>query len=259
MAKARLDTLLVQRGLVANRDLAARLVMAGEVRVNDQVLLLPSLQVDVAARLDVAARPRFVSRGGEKLQAALDAFGLPVTGRICADLGASTGGFTDCLLQAGAGRVYAIDVGEGLLDWRLRQNARVVVMEGVNARFLEALPEPVSLVTIDAAFISLKVLLPAVRGWFGTEGGEVVALIKPQFEADKAEAGRGRGVIKDPDRHAALLVEVLVAAEGEGYGVRGLLASPLLGAKGNREFLAWLVYPGAAGADLPNLARQVSG
>ena len=166
MPKTRLDLLLVERGLAESRALAQRLVMAGQVRVDGQVALKPSLSVDANARLSLEQPPPFVSRGGEKLEAALQAFDVSPQGRTCADVGASTGGFTDCLLQHGAGRVYAIDVGQGILHWKLRQDGRVVVMEKTNARYLERLPEPVSLVTIDASFISLKILLPVVRGWF---------------------------------------------------------------------------------------------
>jgi 23S rRNA (cytidine1920-2'-O)/16S rRNA (cytidine1409-2'-O)-methyltransferase len=197
--------------------------------------------------------PRFVSRGGEKLAAALEAFAVNVKDRVCADVGASTGGFTDCLLQQGAARIYAIDVGKGLLHWKLRNDPRVVVMEKTNARFLESLPEPVSLVTIDASFISLRLLLPAVKRWFsGTQlstfgegtkkhdASDLIALIKPQFEAGKKDVSRGGGVIRHPEIHRQVLLDVLNYAQAQGLGVRGLIKSPLLGPKGNVEFLAWL-------------------
>src|SRR5512138_2677440 len=184
MPKTRLDLLLVERGLAESRAKAQALIMAGEVRVDGEVALKPATSVDTAARLEVEQGPRFVSRGGEKLDAALEAFGIPVLDRICADVGASTGGFTDCLLQRGAARVYAIDVGKGILHWRLRNDPRVVVMEKTNARFVEGLPEPVSLVTVDASFISLKILLPVIKGWL-VPGGDVLALVKPQFEAGR--------------------------------------------------------------------------
>ena len=177
------------------------------------------------------------------------------SGRVCADVGASTGGFTDCLLQHGAAKVYTIDVGKGILHWKLRSDPRVIVMEETNARYVESLPEPVSLVTIDASFISLKILLPVVKSWLPspsasppfrrkwgeTEGeGDVIALIKPQFEAGRKESARHKGVIRDPAVHKAILLDVLAFAREQGFGVRGLLRSPVLGPKGNVEFLAWL-------------------
>ena len=165
MAKVRLDVLLVERRLAETRAKAQALIMAGQVRVDGEVETKPSAQILPDARLDLDTGPRFVSRGGDKLDAALTAFGVDVRGRVCADVGASTGGFTDCLLQHGAAKVYAIDVGKGLLHWKLRTDPRVVVMEETNARFVESLPEPVSLVTIDASFISLKILLPVVKRW----------------------------------------------------------------------------------------------
>jgi 23S rRNA (cytidine1920-2'-O)/16S rRNA (cytidine1409-2'-O)-methyltransferase len=247
MRKVRLDTLLVERGLANSRSLAQRLVMAGQVRVNGQVELRASARVLSDVQLEVEAGPRFVSRGGEKLEAALQAFNVDVEEYVCADVGASTGGFTDCLLQHSAARVYAIDVGQGILDWRLRNDGRVVVMERTNARFLEKLPEFVNLVTIDVSFISLKVILPMVRGWFSDTpyskqgpASSVIALIKPQFEAGRHEAGRGKGVIRDPHIHRQVLMEVLGFARLQGFALRGLIRSPLMGPKGNTEFLAWL-------------------
>src|SRR5512136_183599 len=165
MQKVRLDLLLVERGLAESRAKAQALIMAGQVRVDGQVELKASAALAPEAHLEVETGPRFVSRGGEKLEAALMAFPIQVEGRVCADVGASTGGFTDCLLQHGAAKVYAIDVGKGILHWKLRSDRRVVVMEETNARYVQSLPEPVSLVTIDASFISLKILLPVVRGW----------------------------------------------------------------------------------------------
>lgn len=254
MAKVRLDVLLVERGLAESRAKAQALIMAGEVRVDGQVALKPATAVDPATRLDVEQGPRFVSRGGEKLEAALEQFHLQVRDRVCADVGASTGGFTDCLLQRGAAKVYAIDVGKGILHWKLRNDPRVVVMEQTNARFVQALPEPVALVTVDASFISLKLLLPVARNWLaaspasglrtedGRESdGQVVALIKPQFEAGRQDVARGDGVIRDPVVHRQVLLDVLSFAESQGFGVRGLIRSPLLGPKGNVEFLAWLI------------------
>lgn len=243
MEKKRLDVVLVERGLVESRTLAQRLVMAGQVRVAGQVVLKPSTSVDEASEILVDNGPPFVSRGGEKLAAALRDFYISPAGRICADVGASTGGFTDCLLQNGAARVYAIDVGYGILHWKLRSDPRVISMERTNARYVTALPEVVSLITIDASFISLRILLPVVKYWFPLEGGEVVGLIKPQFEAGREEASRGEGVIHDPLVHRQVLVDVLGAAVLEGYALAGLIRSPLKGPKGNIEFLVWLQYP----------------
>jgi 23S rRNA (cytidine1920-2'-O)/16S rRNA (cytidine1409-2'-O)-methyltransferase len=248
MAKVRLDVLLTERGLAESRAKAQALIMAGQVRVNDQVILKPATAIDPNSTPTVDHGPRFVSRGGEKLDAALEAFGIDVSGLVCADVGASTGGFTNCLLQRGAEKVYAIDVGKGILHWKMRNHPRVVVMEETNARHVESLPEPISLVTVDASFISLKILLPVIRSWFAlshpeevrSKKGEVIALIKPQFEAGKKDVARGDGVIRDPEIHRQVLLDVLSFAVNEGYGLRGLIKSPLLGPKGNTEFLAWL-------------------
>lgn len=261
MAKKRLDLVLVEEELVETRSLAQRLVMAGQVRVDGQVAVKPSQFVRDGAEVTVDHGPRFVSRGGEKLASALEAFPVDVTGLVCADAGASTGGFTDCLLQNGARKVYAIDVGHGILHWNLRNDPRVVVMEQTNARHVEKLAEPVSLVVIDASFISLKILLRAVKGWFApaaptpnpspASGGgetrsveegakEVIALIKPQFEAGRKEVSRGKGVIRDGEIHRRVLHEILGFAQERGFSVRGLIRSPVLGPKGNVEFLVWL-------------------
>jgi len=239
-AKVRLDRLLVERGLAEDVTAAQRLIMAGEVRVAGQVVTEIARKVPAGADVTVDLGPRYVSRGGEKLQAALGAFGLlSLEGRVCADVGASTGGFTDCLLQHGAGRVYAIDVGYGILHWKVRSDPRVQVMERTNARHVARLPEPVSLCTIDASFISLKVLLPVVANWLNA-GGEIVALIKPQFEAGRAEASKGEGVIRDAAVHRAVLADILSFCAAKGFGVAGLIRSPLRGPKGNVEFLAHL-------------------
>ena len=262
MAKVRLDVLLVERGLAESRAKAQALIMAGQVRVNDQVALKAAATLEPDAVLKVDSGPRFVSRGGEKLDAALEAFNMDVTGLVCADVGASTGGFTDCLLQRGAAKVYAMDVGKGILHWKLRTDSRVVLMEETNARYVKSLPEPASLVTIDASFISLKILLPVVKNWLspspggrgaGGEGG-VVALIKPQFEAGRRDVARGDGVIRDATVHRQVLLDVLTFARDEGFDVRGLIRSPLLGPKGNAEFLAWLGFAG--GGDIQQLIEE---
>lgn len=274
MPKTRLDLLVVERGLAESRAKAQALIMAGQVRVNGQTALKPATAIEPSATLTVDSGPRFVSRGGEKLDAAIQAFGFDLNGLVCADVGASTGGFTDCMLQRGAAKLYTIDVGKGILHWKLRNDPRVVVMESTNARFVESLPELVSLVTIDASFISLKILLPVVKSWllpseFNREerkareektnlgalselrgskvGGNIIALIKPQFEAGKKDVARGDGVIRDPDIHKQVLLDVLTFAQAEGFAVRGLIRSPLLGPKGNTEFLTWLTYPAQEG------------
>ncbi|MFQ5812651.1 MAG: TlyA family RNA methyltransferase [Anaerolineae bacterium] len=236
--KKRLDVLLVERGLVESRERGKRLIMAGEVLVNGQVMDKPGMRVAGGADIRLRAKPPYVSRGGLKLEAALDSFAVQVAGAVAADVGASTGGFTDCLLQRGASRVYAIDVGYGQLTWRLRQHPRVVVMERVNVRYLESLPEPIDLATVDVSFISLELVLPSVMGWL-EPAGDIIALIKPQFEAGRAEVGRG-GVVKDPEVHRAVLGKILGWALDHGLAVRGLIASPLKGPAGNVEFLTHL-------------------
>ena len=208
MAKRRLDTLLVDRGLAESPEKAQALVMAGAVRVNEQPAPKPGVMVSDDVSVDVAEGPRFVSRGGEKLDHALEAFGVGVSGLVTADIGSSAGGFTDCLLKRGATRVYAVDVGRGQLDYRLRQDPRVVVMEGVNAREL-SLAEPVDFAVVDVSFISLQLVLPAVARVLKPDAknrgaGTIIALFKPQFEAAKEEVPRG-GVIKAPLMHATLI------------------------------------------------------
>lgn len=248
MERERLDVLLVARGLAESRSLAQRLIGAGEVLVDGRVVDKPGAQVPMTATLTLVARPRFVSRGGEKLDAALERFAIPVAGRVAADIGASTGGFTDCLLQRGALRVYALDVGYGQLAWTLRQDPRVVALERTNARYVTALPEPVDLIVSDVSFISVRLIYPTAVRWL-REGGEIVSLIKPQFEAGRAQVGKG-GVVRDPAVHRQVLVEVCAALAELGLGLRGLMVSPLLGPAGNLEFLGWW-QPGAAGDDVP--------
>jgi 23S rRNA (cytidine1920-2'-O)/16S rRNA (cytidine1409-2'-O)-methyltransferase len=263
--KVRLDVLLIERGLVESRAKAQALIMAGQVRVNGQVALKPATAIDGNSALEVDTGPRFVSRGGEKLDAALEAFAIDVRDRICADVGASTGGFTDCMLQRGAMKVYSIDVGKGILHWKLRKHPRVAVMEETNARFVESLPEPVSFVTIDASFISLKILLPVVKKWFLTSPpaplpmgeGRILALIKPQFEAGKKDVARGDGVIRDPLIHRQVLLDILSFAQETGFHICGLVKSPLLGPKGNAEFLVWLDLQAQTSADMPALVEKV--
>lgn len=255
--KIRLDVLLVERNLAESRALAQRLVMAGQVRVAGQMITKPSVQVAEDAVITLDMGPKYVSRGGEKLEAAMLGFGLDVSGRVCADVGASTGGFTDCLLQFGAAKVYAIDVGYGQLHWRLRRDTRVIPMERTNARNLVALPEPAGCVTIDASFISLQVLLPVVWGWLVPRMGDVVALVKPQFEAGKEAVDKGSGVIQDPKVHQRVLEDTLIFAEKTGYTSCGLIRSPLRGPKGNTEFLVWLQNDTNNGCDRQVLIQNV--
>ena len=258
MEKIRLDVLLVEQGLVDSRSLAQRMVMAGQVRVDGEVILKPSVRIVSYARLSIDQGPPFVSRGGEKLAAALAAFGLEdMSGMVCADIGASTGGFTDCLLQHGAQRVFAVDVGYGELHWKLRNDPRVSVMERTNARNVPGFPQQVDLVTVDASFISLRILLPVIHSWFTQGAGKLVALIKPQFEAGRADAARGEGVIRDPAVHRQVLLTVLEAARTEGFGVQGLIRSPLVGPKGNVEFLVYLVLPPGLPLDAAELVNGV--
>ncbi len=245
--RGRLDQLLVDRGLVETRSRAQALLLAGQVRVGlgdaARVDRKPGDLVDEDVPIGLVARDRFVSRGAHKLEAALDAFGIDPAGRVCLDVGASTGGFTDVLLQRGASRVYALDVGRGQLADALRRDPRVVSLERTNARSLTAstLPEPVTLAVIDVSFISLDLVLGPVVSAFAPEGGRIVPLVKPQFEA-----GRGRapgGVVRDPEVHEEVLVRVARQALALGLDVRGAIASPLLGPEGNREFLLDLAVP----------------
>lgn len=252
--KTRLDRLVVDRGLAETRSVAQRLIMAGQVRVNGQVEIKASRQFTDQDQIRIETGPRYVSRGGLKLEAALDAFPIEVKEAVCADVGASTGGFTDCLLQHGAARVYAIDVGHGQLDWKLRQDQRVIVKERTNARYLQSLPEPIDLVTVDAAFISLKLLLPRIQGWL-SDDGLVVCLIKPQFEAGPAQVARG-GVVRDPAVRRQVVKAVMGDALALGLLPAGLLESPILGPKGNREYLLWCVSSGTA-ADEGDLISAV--
>lgn len=236
--KQRLDKLLVERGLVSTRSRAQGLIMAGEVLVDGQRVDKPGTAVPIQADLQLIAPMLYVSRGGYKLAGALNTFSLDVTGRICADVGACTGGFTDVLLQNGAARIYAIDVGYGQLDWNLRQNQCVVVMERTNARHLESLPERVTFVSIDVSFISLKLILPAVQKWLGPHA-DIVALIKPQFEAGRKQVGKG-GIVKDPAVHRQVLTDLLTWSIENDLQPQGLTRSPIQGADGNVEFLLWL-------------------
>ena len=240
MPKQRLDNLVVERGLVDSREQARRLILAAQVLVNGHPATKPGHKVDTASELLLKSTPRFVSRGGEKMEAAFETFNVDVEGLTCIDVGSSTGGFTDCLLQHGAAKVYAVDVGKGQLNWQLRNDPRVIVMEGVNARYLkkEAIPDTPSFAVADVSFISLTKVLPAVIDMLA-RGAELVTLIKPQFEAGRKQVQKG-GVIKDPAVRQAVVEQI------KEFGTQelrlqwlGLCESPIKGPAGNIEFLAW--------------------
>jgi len=236
--RSRIDALLVERGLVSSRAQAQAVLMAGDIRVNGAPVTKPGLMVQESASIEVLHRPAYVSRGGDKLAHALEVFHVDPTGFVCLDAGASTGGFTDCLLQHGAARVYAVDVGYGVLDYRLRQDSRVVVMERVNARELAPLPEACDLLVMDVSFIGVEKVLPAVCRSL-KPGAQLVILVKPQFQGRREEVGK-KGVVKDPQLHAAILGRVVAWTASNGLRLLGLTTSPLLGPEGNREFFLHL-------------------
>jgi 23S rRNA (cytidine1920-2'-O)/16S rRNA (cytidine1409-2'-O)-methyltransferase len=235
--RRRLDRLLVDLGLAASRERAAALILAGRVTVEGRRAEKAAQQVAPDARMEVLEDDEgYVSRGGIKLAGALDAFSLTVAGLIAMDVGASTGGFTDCLLRRGARRVYAVDVGYGQLAWKLRQDARVVVLERTNVRYLEReqIPEPVDIATVDTSFISLTKVIPRVLEFLG-ENGRLLALIKPQFEVGRGRVGKG-GVVRQPELHRQVISEVERFCRDQALAVGGVMESPILGPKGNREF-----------------------
>lgn len=244
MTRLRLDQLLVARGLAPSRERAQALILAGAVRVKGEVARRAGAPVDDDVAIALATGPRFVSRGGEKLDAALAETGLDVKGAVALDVGSSTGGFTDALLQRGAVRVYAVDVGKGQLDWRLRTDARVVVREGVNARLGFELPEAVDLIVADLSFISLRVALPPSLRHLRA-GGHVLALVKPQFEAGREAVGKG-GIVRDPEARAKSAVAVAERFTADGLGVITIVPSRLPGREGNRELFV-LARKGDAG------------
>ncbi|HXZ05608.1 MAG TPA: TlyA family RNA methyltransferase [Ktedonobacteraceae bacterium] len=241
--KERLDVALVRRGLASSRERARALIMAGQVLVAGHLVDKPGtlISLDVECSLkETADELKYVSRGGLKLEKALNAFGLNPQGLVALDVGASTGGFTDCLLKHGAKRVYALDVGQGQLAWTLRNDPRVVVMEHTNIRYVQSLPEPIQCATIDVSFISLRLVLPALVPLL-VQGAWIVALVKPQFEAGKAEVDRGGGVIKDPEVHNRVLHELREwISQHTPFQILGLTDSPIYGRDGNREFLLYL-------------------
>jgi len=239
-ARVRIDRLLVERGLAESREKAQAMVMAGEVLAGGRKISKPGQQVDPEAEIRLLGQgPKYASRAGVKLEAALERFGIDVRGRVCLDIGSSTGGFTDCLLAHGARKVYAVDVGAGQLDWRLRQDPRVVVRERVNARFLsrEIVPEPAGFVCCDVSFISVTLILPVLPPLLAP-GAELVVLVKPQFEAGKGEVGKG-GVVRDPRLHRRAVERVRAGAAALGFRRILETESPIQGAEGNREFLLY--------------------
>ncbi len=238
MAKRRLDLLLVEKGLTPSREKAQALIMAGEVVMEGGHLLKPSSLVEEDAEISLKKALPYVSRGGLKLEHALRQFALKPSGMIALDVGASTGGFTDCLLQQGAKRVYALDVGYGQLDLKLRRDPRVVVMEKVNAHYPFSLPEPVNITTIDVSFISLVKVLPNILSHL-VEPAWLLALVKPQFEARREQVQKG-GLVRDPLVHAQVIGELACWCISQGLRIRGLTPSPILGTKGNREFFLFL-------------------
>ena len=236
--KQRLDRLMVERGLAESREKAQALIMAGEVKVNGQKAAKPGHTVETDCALELLSRPPYVSRGGFKLAGALQHFAIDVTGAACLDIGSSTGGFTDVLLQAGAARVHAVDCGSGQLDWKLRNDARVVMHEGINARTLDFqdIGEPADFLCCDVSFISVTLILPAVVPLL-KPAGQMVILIKPQFEVGKGQVGKG-GIVRDPELHRAACEKVERAVRDMGYAT-ALTQSPIAGAEGNKEFLLY--------------------
>ena len=249
--KKRLDLLLVEQGLIRSRDRAKAMIMAGKVLVNDAVADKPGVQVKADAPIKVKEEDHpYVSRGGLKLEKGLTHFPVSAEGAVCLDIGASTGGFTDCLLKFGAKKVYAVDVGYGQLDWSLRQDDRVVVIERTNIRHLEKekIPESVDMVVADTSFISLKTVIPAAEK-FMRPGTKILALIKPQFEAGKENVGKG-GVVKDPDIRQAVVEDITGFFTQRGYRANGVVPSPILGPKGNEEFVIYLDFLGLSSPEL---------
>ena len=239
MKKIRIDILLVENGLSESRSKAQRQIMAGEVRVDGNLVYKPSEKFLPEVEIKISQKPRFVSRGGIKLLHAIEHFKIDCNGKICVDIGASTGGFTDCLLQNGAKKVYAIDVGYGQLHLKLRIDKRVVNWERTNIKDVKEFEEPVGIVTADASFISLEKILPVVRQWTFSSDAEIITLVKPQFEVGRIVAARGKGVIRDEEQRQKALDKVIAFAEMTGYKFSGVTRSPIKGPKGNVEYLAY--------------------
>lgn len=238
--KKRVDVLLLDQGLVETREQGQSLIMAGKVYADGHQVTKPGIRLNTTANLSVSQGLPYVSRGGIKLSHALDMFGIDPSGMVTLDIGASTGGFTDCLIQRGSSKVYALDVGKGQLDYRLRNNPRVSIMEKINAHYPFEIPEKVSVITIDVSFISLTKIIPNVFHHI-TKSGVVIALVKPQFEVRKSKVGK-KGVIKDPHVHAEAISDVILWAINQGIRLRNITPSPIFGAAGNREFFILLEF-----------------
>ena len=245
--KKRLDVLLTELGLAPSREKAKALIMSGEVYVNGQKAEKAGEEFEETASVEVAASLRYVSRGGLKLEKTMQKYGISLENKVCADIGASTGGFTDCMLQSGASRVYAVDVGYGQLAWKLRQDERVVCLERTNARYLshEQIPEKLDFASIDVSFISLTKVLEPVKELM-KEGGQIVCLIKPQFEAGREKVGK-KGVVREPETHLEVIEKVIEFARSLGFSVLNLEYSPIKGPEGNIEYLLFLQKDGLAG------------
>lgn len=243
MKRQRIDILLANSGLVESRNKGQRLVMAGEVEVDGQLVHKPSELFDPSCHITIRNKPRYVSRGGLKLEKAIIEFDInDIEGKICADIGSSTGGFTDCLLQNGAEKVYAVDVGFGQLHQSIRKNPKVIVMERINVKDVKDFPEPIDLVTIDVSFISLKRVFPIVKNWCKQKKMRVIALIKPQFEVGRKIAAKGKGVIHSDKDREKVVKDILSTVQDEGFDVLGVTESPIKGPKGNVEFLVFLIF-----------------
>ena len=258
MEKKRLDVLLFERGLAESRQKAQAVVMSGQVYVNGQKVDKAGTPTPADAPIEVrGGGPKYVSRGGLKLEKAMGTWPISLAGAVCADIGASTGGFTDCMLQNGASKVYAVDVGYGQFAWKLRSDTRVVCMERTNARYLthEQIPDELDFASVDVSFISLNLILPPLRGLM-KRSGQAVCLIKPQFEAGKDKVGK-KGVVRDKAVHQEVLEHFLEHAASAGFGVRGLTWSPIRGPEGNIEYLGWLSAEGgmAGSWDLKELVE----
>ena len=256
--KIRLDVLVTERGLCESRQKAQATIMSGIVFVDGKRVDKAGTMVSNDSNIEIRGTTlKYVSRGGLKLEKAMQTFPLHLEGKVCADIGASTGGFTDCMLQNGAKKVYAVDVGYGQLDWKLRNDERVVCMERTNARYLthEEIPEELDFASIDVSFISLKLIFPALYGLL-REGGEIACLIKPQFEAGREKVGK-KGVVRDPATHREVLEQFIALAHEQGFCILGLTFSPVKGPEGNIEFLAHLsMQPGQA--QIPDVAALVA-
>ena len=238
MNKIRLDNLVLKLGFAETRSKAKGLIMAGHVKVDGVVVDKAGTSVSIDSNVEILDGVKYVGRGGRKLEGALDEFNVDVSGKICADVGVSTGGFTDCLLQRGAGRVYCIDVGKGVIHWKLRNDNRVVVKETTNVRYLKSLPQAPEIVTVDVSFISLKLVLPSIRKWID-DNGIIIALIKPQFEAGRRDVRKG-GIVRSKAVHRRVLGEVIQYCYDNNFFPSKLMVSPLRGAKGNVELFGML-------------------